>query len=175
MSFACNQVCRDSLPRFCKRCGCQNPVCKWQQYVTRCGYLQPGAAGAVGEGNWGGWCIPATGVCSVLLGLEKACTLLLRNYCPELPWGQRASGSCRNAALLTVLPAQKSRRDGCYKWPGLLVLTCFSRRWASQAWIAPLHFLFQARSQIHLYLQKAWQLRESCSFLESSLSWFQLG
>lgn len=80
----------------------------------------------MGKRNSGGWHLPAVVVCSVLLALERTCTLLLRNHCSELPLSQRASGSCRKAALLGVLPAQN---PGGMVNPGhvTLVLTCFTR------------------------------------------------
>ena len=111
MSFTCNQVCCDILPRFYKmwvsKSCLQVAAAKEWQYTTQFGYLQPGEVGVVDKRNSGGWHVPAAVVCSVLLGLEKTCTLLLRNHCSELPLSQRASGSCRNAALLGVIPAQK--------------------------------------------------------------------
>lgn len=96
---------------------------KEQQYTTQFGYLQPGEVGF--KRTLGEWHVPATVVCSVLLGVEKACTLLFRNHCSELPLSQKARGSCRNSALFEVLPAQSSGGLAVTR-PVLLALTCFT-------------------------------------------------
>lgn len=127
MSFTCTRVCHNILPRFYQMC--QNPV-EWQ-YSTLFRYLQPGEAGELGERILGGGHVPAMVTCSVLLGLQKTCTLLFRNHCLELPLSWMPRGSCRNATfLLGVLPAQNPGGvPGT--WPGYLPVLPGDRAWNS--------------------------------------------
>lgn len=145
MSFTCTQVCHDILPRFSEMC--QNPV--ELQYSTQFRYLQPGEAGQLGERILGGGHVPAMVTRSVLLGLKKTCTLLFRDHCLELPLSWMLRGSCRSATFLECFQC-KIQEEWLVHGQGTYL---FYQGIGPET--APLHFLFQAQSWIHLYLQNS--------------------